>query len=222
MQHVDRAALGTTVAAGRRTAAMAHRGRLVRSPAGCWRRCCPGPGPDRPDAAGRIRWPAAVPIPARCGCARSGARRAASAHRGRRSCRDARCSPGQAVHSRSQQWSVRFPPAVLHTHAPHTPTHQVPVTPYDPACHSGSVAGDPTAHKRLGPCNPATHPLASCAKFLRPDVRRSHPLHRPNTPPVAYRCLSPHPVPPPRTRAPPHARSDALRSRPVRCGNRGS
>ncbi len=145
-----------------------------------------------------------------------------NARRGRRSCRAAQSSPDPASHSRSWQWPVRLRPAVLHTHAPHKPHHPVPAMPCDPACRSESMAGDPIAHRRLGPCNPAAHPIANCANPPRPDARTSHPRLQPNTPPAAFRYSRPPPTSPPHTRAHPHACSAVPRSRPARYGSRES
>ncbi len=143
-------------------------------------------------------------------------------HQAQRSCRAARCSPDPAAHARWRQWCVQPHPAVLHTQVRHRLSHPARVMTCDPACHSGSAVGDPTAHKPPAPCNPATCPTANCASFPRQGIRASHLAHQPNTPPIACRCPWHLPAPPPHTRAHPHARSAAPRSLPTRCGNHES
>ncbi len=217
MRHGCRIAPGTIVVAVRRIAAAERCGQLARWPAACWRRRCPGPVPTRPNVVEQTTWPAAVPSPARCGCARSSARPAANARPGRRSCLVDRSFPDLRGHSRSRQWPVRSRPVVLHTSTPHRPLHPVRVMTCDPACRWESMAADPTAHRRLAPCNPAVHPITNCAMQQHQQLR-----DRPNTPPAAYQCLPHPPAPPRRTRAHPHVRSSVPRSHPTRCGNHES
>ncbi len=213
--HARRVGVTTTAVVARRTGAVARRGRLARWPATCWRQRYPALALTRPDVVARTAWLAAVPIPARCGYARSSAPPAASDRRERRNCRGGRRV--RRLASRTKSRPVVFPARLPALRRPASPARRypVPAMPCDPACRWQSAGALPGAHRPLAASPRAGERPIDCVGCRR-CARRPRPPHRQ---PIVARPECPHAATPPHP-ARPRRHATQRRFRPVRYGTR--